>query len=412
MSLALANKKTAISVRKDVNSTTKPGIIIRKVLLDSLPIQLRSRPTFNPSGTFTTDSLLDFSRKLAYDWFPSNNLTVEPESAGDLVVNGQAVGKMDIVVIPGQTITDSRVSDELFSQTKDIASAWMIVKGDLVLEDCEIRPSQRKLFTVVYVTGNLTMNSSGNPCSISMTQRGANHSGTGDSGGATTAVDIKVGPNTTITASGGAGAATNNIPGTAASGTNGRDDTQSALGSGGGGGGWNDTNGVSVDPATMGSGAAGTCFSGGAGGGGSADPADSTTSGSAGANGGAGGTDINGTLIDEGAAGAGNPNGGGARYSAFDGTGGTLIVIVQGTISTNTSGSLFTANGTRGPFFSVDVNYYSTPPFGGGSGGGIVIVAAQNGTSFTSNVSAAGGGSQVGPTAGNGAAVAYNLSAL
>ena len=52
-------------------------------------------------------------------------------------------------------------------------------------------PSVRKLFTVLYVTGNLVVNGS-----ISMTGRGANHSGTGSSGGATTAVDIRIGTGT------------------------------------------------------------------------------------------------------------------------------------------------------------------------------------------------------------------------
>lgn len=244
MSIVVANKKTAISVRKDPNVTTKPGIRIQPSVIVSLPPQIKYSPSFNPNGTLSTPSILDFARKIATDWFPADNFTSRSMPAGNLVVNGNAVGKMDITVIPGQTIsptetiTNDGINDALFSQTKDIASAWVVVKGNLTLNNtARIRPSQRKLFTVIYVTGNLTIGDSSSY--ISMSSRGANHSGTGDSAGATTAVDIQVGPNTMISATGGAGAAINTVAQSATNGDNGSS-TQGSLGSGGGGGGWND----------------------------------------------------------------------------------------------------------------------------------------------------------------------------
>ena len=244
MSLILSNQKTAISVRKDPNVTTKPGIRIQPSVIVSLPPQINYRPPFNPDGTLSTPSILQFARKIATDWFPSDNFTTRPMPAGNLVVNGNALGKMDITVIPGQTIAPSEaftnvaINDDLFSQTKDIASAWIVVKGNLTLNNTAIlRPKVRKLFTVIYVTGDLTI--SDNTSYISMTARGANHSGIGDSAGATTAVDIQVGPNTMISATGGAGAAENTTAQTATDGANGSS-TQGSLGSGGGGGGWND----------------------------------------------------------------------------------------------------------------------------------------------------------------------------
>ena len=156
--------------------------------------------------------------------------------------------------------------------------------------------------------------------------------------------------------------------------------------------------------ATVRAGAAGTCFSGGAGSGGSANPNDGDNTGTGGANGGAGGSDVNNSAYPtQSAAGAGNPS---------NGTGGTLIVIVEGTITTWDGYSInFVSNGASGQVMDQPVNGY-TPPFGGGSGGGIVIVAAQNGSSVAANVGSFGGQSSEGPSGGNGGTIALNLSGI
>ena len=164
----------------------------------------------------------------------------------------------------------------------------------------------------IYVDGNLTIN--GN---ISMTARGANHSGGGTSGGATTAREIRLATGTfggisnpVVPAAGSAGHAgavlttgtDNNAPNDGAS-------AASGGGTGGGGAGGGGYVGAVSGTITLGSGAAGTCFSSGPGGGGMYNNGQGTrTSGSGVANGGAGGNSwINASGFA--GVGAGNPAG-------------------------------------------------------------------------------------------------------
>ena len=168
--------------------------------------------------------------------------------------------------------------------------------------------------------------------------------------------------------------------------------------------------------ATVRAGAAGTCCSGGAGSGGSANPNDGDNTGTGGANGGAGGFDVNNSVYpSQSAAGAGNPNGDDDKTEPSEnsnGTGGTLIVIVEGNISVSDGYAVyFVSNGTRGRFMDQPIRGY-IPPFGGGSGGGIVIVASQNGSSFGANIASLGGTSSDGPSGGNGGTIALDLSAI
>jgi hypothetical protein len=241
MSIVVSNKKTAMSLRKDENIGKISQIGIKPSLLVNIPPQIKGFPSFNADGTLITDNIYDLAKRLATNWFPPDNFTPRALPAGNLVVNGSELGKLDIAVIPGQTINNvsenALINNTLFSQTKDIASAWIIVKGNLNLANVTLQPSQRKLFTVIYVTGDLTFDEG--TATISMTQRGANHSGTGDSGGYTAPASIKVGPNTFIDANGAGGASENSTSFTAQIGQNGSTEQQS-LQSGGGGGGWND----------------------------------------------------------------------------------------------------------------------------------------------------------------------------
>ena len=139
--------------------------------------------------------------------------TVSPTSGGRLTINSQFVGNYDYTAKTTTTLSAFTASD-WFTSTEDTVSAWIIVNGDLTINSgITLIPSVRKLFTVVYVSGNLVCNGT-----ISMSARGANHSGTGNSGGATTAVDIRIGTGTfsavsnpAIPAAGGAGAAGTNV---------------------------------------------------------------------------------------------------------------------------------------------------------------------------------------------------------
>ncbi len=171
-----------------------------------------------------------------------------------------------------------------------------------------------------------------------------------------------------------------------------------------------------------GAGSAGTCFSGGSGGGGTLNASPGVTSAfDAEADGGKGGEGANVTSPAS-AAGAGNPNGNTdpaiGDDPQFDGTGGVLIIFVEGTITTNSSSEKhFTADGTYGRQ-ALNPSGTGIYPFGGGTGGGIVIVVNNSASSYTNNVTALGGVVATGgPTTpfqsgGNGSAVCYTFSEL
>ncbi len=225
-----------------------------------------------------------------------------PTAGGNLILNGQNVGPYDYVLKRSDiTLSSTPTSSDWFTTTKDTRSAIIGVAGNLTINSgAFLRPPDRKLFMAIYVDGNLTINSGG---TISMTARGANHSGTGTSGGATTAREIRLATGTfggisnpVVPAAGSAGGVgatgtsgnTNNWP------TGGASDSPAATGGGTGGGGAGgggiigDAGGGSY---TLGSGSAGTCFSSGCGGGGmyGINAGQNITSDSAETNGGQGG---------------------------------------------------------------------------------------------------------------------------
>lgn len=304
-----------------------------------------------------------------------------------LTVNSQTVGYYEYVVIDGPVTISAFDPDDWFSRIRDTHASFVVVKGDLTINAGQtVTPATRKLMTVLYVTGNLVDNGG-----ISMTQRGANHSGSGVSGGATTAATIRIATGTfssvtnpEVPAAGGAGAVSNTYsePGFAgAAGT--------AGGTGGGG------SGGLVTPGYSGAGAAGTSFSGGAGSGG----ARNSTTADGGANGGAG-SNASGSASTLGG-GAGNPGGAGADggAAAQDGTGGVLIIIVEGNYSgsgTVTAAGAAGGDGARG---------------GGGSGGGSVTIMVR-GTDTGPTPTAAGGTGGAGAGAGGagGAGTARKLA--
>ena len=327
-----------------------------------------------PPPTGSSADILSYARALSTTYATT---AVAPTAGTSLTLNSQSVGTFDYTVFNGNTTVSSFSESGWFTSTKDTASAWVVVNGNLTINVGQtIQPAQRKLFTVLYVTGNLVCNGS-----ISMTARGANHSGTGDSGGATTAVDIRIGTGTfgavtdpQIPATGGAGATGTNVDNQVVNGTAG-----SAGGTGGGGAG-----GKFSGTGRSGGGAAGTCFSGGGGGGGMLGSA--SNAGTADANGGKGGN----ALGSVSAGGSGNPGGtgtGGANGPDGNaGTGGTLIVIVGGTLSG--SGTI-AANGVAGNRASGQVG-------GGGSGGGSVTVLYGTDSSSITPTTTGGAGSACG----------------
>ena len=325
-------------------------------------------PPAPPTGTAT--DILSFARTLATTYSASD---VAPTNGGALTLNSQAVGTYEVTARKANTTISSFVASDWFSSTKDTVSSWVVINGNLTLSSgVYFTPPVRKLFMVLFVTGNLTFRGA----EISMTARGANHSGTGDSGGATTAVPLRIATgsyngvidyspgtvvNPTIPAAGAAGGAGKAQEGAANLGGNG------LAGQSGGGtaGVWN------VAGPDSGSGSAGTCFSGGSGGGGQRALTPASTSG--GSNGGAGGA---GGGSGGAGGGAGNPGGTstGGYSNAASGTGGTLIVICQGIVDGGSGGTLSTQGSAGTAAGGVA---------GGGSGGGSLTLLYGNLSALT-----------------------------
>jgi hypothetical protein len=278
-------------------------------------------------GDFSSSSILTAARTMI-----DGQKTSTPLAGGTLTINGESVGSYDYKVANTTTISSFTASN-WFTSTEDTRSSWILVNGNLTINSgITFIPSVRKLFTVVYVTGNLVVNGV-----ISMTARGANHSGTGNSGGYTAPVDIRIGTGSfgsggtavtdpQIPATGGAGAARK----IATTGTSSDDGwnvgTAGTLGgTGGAGGGYLFSSPIN---SYAGKGGDGTCFSGGSGSGScfknnrTGDPINSED---AVENGGAGTAGVGSTPVG----GSGNPPG----TFGGTGTGGVVIVICEGALS-------------------------------------------------------------------------------
>ncbi len=325
-----------------------------------------------------------------------------PTAGGTLTVNSVSLGSYDYVIKRGNQTVSSFTNSDWFTATTDTRSAIIVVDGNLTINSGQtFRPSNRKLFTCIYVNGNLTVNGT-----ISMTERGANHSGTGNSSGATTAAAIRLAngtfssiTNPQIPASGGNGASsiTRTTVGTSQGGAG------SAGTSGGTGGGGSGGVGILGDASgggsnVSGTGSAGTSFSGGSGGGGCVGYSpNQTPGGNAVSNGGKGGDGAGSTYYRGG--GVGNPKGASVistsvnNFLATDGTAGSLVIYVSGTLSG--SGSIQSNGQTH------DRDGSGNGSVGGGcTGGGSVTVFY--GTDSSSITPAANGGTGIDPGYGAG----------
>lgn len=333
-----------------------------------------------PGSTFSGGNVSYASlRDFGLDAVESSSASIT--AGGTLSINSEALGSYDYRVVVGDTTVSSFTVGDWFTATQDTRSACIFVRGNLTINaGITFIPSVRKLFTFVYVKGNLTLNGT-----LSMTQRGANHRGTGTSGGATTAAAIRIATGTfsavtnpEIPASGGGGGQTNAAAGTAGT----------AGGTGGGGAG-------SGSPGVGGKGSAGTSFTGGSGGGGSGQGVAGGNAEDRGGRGGNAASSGNWT-----GAGSGNP--GGTAIGTADsasGTGGVLVIICTGTFSGTGSAQ---ANGVRGG------NSYGSggsDGHGGGTGGGsVTIMFGTDTSSITPTASGGAGGVGSGPSGGAGGA--------
>jgi hypothetical protein len=296
-----------------------------------------------------------------------------PTAGGTLTVNGVGLGSYDYVIKSGTTVSSFTNSD-WFTATQDTRSAIIAVNGNLTINSgITFAPSNRKLFTFIYVNGNLTLNGK-----ISMTDMGANHSGTGNSSGSVSAGNILIYSGThggvsnpQIPSSGGSGSS-GQAPGCPGSPSNPAGSSGTSGGTGGGGG------GGSCGPGG-GAGATGTSFVGG-GGGGAVNNSYATIPGnSAVANGGRGGDASSESVVGAGG-GAGQPGGiavGGSGTAGSTGLPGVVIIICTGTISGTGSIEAFGRVGGSGGHAS-----------GGSSGGGSInVLFGSNSSSWTLNSS-------------------------
>jgi hypothetical protein len=311
-------------------------------------------PSFNGGNVTETDL-----RTLMANVVEAN--VVSPTSGGTLTLNSVSLGSYDYTVKSGAQTVSSFTASDWFTSTEDTRSALIAVNGNLTINSGQtFIPSVRKLFTCIYVKGNLTLNGS-----ISMSARGSNHSGSGNSGGATTKGAIRL-------ANGTYSAVSNpQVPadGAAAS-------SNGTAGQTGGGGTGGQNNGTP---------AAGTSFSGGSGS--TAASSAATANGGRGAN----GTESGNTINIGG--GAGNPGGselsgpgGPGSTAGSNGTGGVLIIYCTGTLSG--TGSIVANGAAGGTGYTTD--YRFRPYGGGGSGGGSITIFY--GTDTSSITPAATGG--------------------
>ena len=322
-----------------------------------------------------------------------------PTAGGTLTINSQALSSLDYCVHSGSQVVSAYNSANWFTNTKDNRPALIVVKGSLTINAGQtFIPSVRKLFTVLYVKGDLVLNGS-----ISMSARGSNHHGSGDSGGAVAPVAIRIATGTfsgvtnpQVPAAGGAGAA---APTTTSAGYAGSAGADGGTGGGGSGGLY-----VNAGVSSSGVGRAGTAFTGGTGGAGQdkrsvpEHPADSSHH--AILYGGRGGNafvpDSGGTYSMGGGAGNLGGNSGGTGSVGGTGTGGTIIIIVDGELSGNGS---VVANGVAGGA--------GVQQGGAGSGGGSITIlhGSYSGAITTTCAAGAGGaGARAGGAGGAGSA--------
>jgi hypothetical protein len=317
--------------------------------------------------------------------WPSAVANAIAQSGGTMTLNSVSLGSYDYTFYSSSQTVSSFSNADYFTTTADSRSALIYINGNLTINSGQtFIPSNRKLFTALYINGNLTNNGT-----ISMTGRGANHSGTGSNISAG-AIKIATGtfggvtdPN--VPSSGGAG-------GSAGSGSGGTGSAGSAGGTGGGGGGANNNGGSTAQ-----AGSAGTSFTGGTGGGEANGTGGTTTAGAT-----SGGKGGNGSGNAAHSCGTGNPGGtdgggGGTNYTGNDGTGGVLMIFVKGTLSG--SGTVV-ANGVN--------NIYGAGSGGAGSSGGGSATLIYTTDSSTVTITA-NGGSNAGV---GGAGTARKLSGL
>jgi hypothetical protein len=309
------------------------------------------------------------------------------QAGGTETINSLSMGSYDYTYYNNSQTVSSFTNSDWFTTTADSRSALIYINGSLTIDSGQtFTPSNRKLFTAIFIAGDLIVNGT-----LTMNSRGANHS-SGGSNISSNNIKIATGTFGAVTdpqvpSSGGSG-------GSGSTGGAGNAGSAGTSGGTGGGGAGSINNGAS----SSGNGAAGSSFSGGPGGGEGNGPGGTVTNGTP--NGGVGG---NGAGNAAHSAGTGNPGGsdgggGGTFHPGGEGTGGVLFIFVRGNLSGSGTISGNGLQNTGGPGSA----------YGGSSGGGSVTIL-YNGTDTSSYTLQANGGTRGGYGDG-GAGTARKLS--
>lgn len=341
-------------------------------------------------------------------------------NGGSLIIDNQNIGNYEYIVRKSNTEINPFTSSDWFSATENSTSSFLIFNKNLTIPSgITVTPSGKKLFTVIYVKGDLYLDGT-----ISMTGKGANHSPAGSPLSAS-AISIYSGNKSSIVngnvpATGGSGGspASKGTPGVSAAGGTGTSGSSGGTGAGGGGGKSFWTDGSDGQP--------GTSFAGGPGGGGGADfnpgteqkgylpgnpfpapviPALAVGQGGKGSNG-LGGSGAFNTAPGNsgGGGGAGNPGGGVPTiYNGVTGTpggtgvGGVIILIVLGSIFG--SGTI-SADGVDGGAGGVAPQPYAGGGGGGSGGGSVTVICDKVSSSITVQSNGGSGGASTNPARG------------
>ena len=147
-----------------------------------------------------------FTRETAITTTANQPNTASPIiRSGRLILNNNFAGMYDFAYHNGDlhagsvsNVIASRADSQLFTGNMDTHWALIYINGDLTIDGaCEIRPPVRKLGMCIYVTGDCIVNGT-----VTMSNRGANHSGKGSSGGYTAPVAIPLNGTLIIPATG------------------------------------------------------------------------------------------------------------------------------------------------------------------------------------------------------------------
>lgn len=276
-------------------------------------------------------------------------------TGGNLTIGGVDYTTYDYNILPdGETISSGYTDAKYWTATHDRA-ALLAFKGDLTI-DTTFEPSHRKIFTCMYIKGNLNMNA---VISMAAPYGGNQHNKGFGQTNPTTAMPITSTYSLSTTAAGGGGAG--GTSGGRALNPGGR-----GMFSGGGGGSksgnsqYGGYHAQSYGGQGAGDGWASGCFGGGAGNGG-------------GQRGGSGGS---------------------AQSRGSAGVGGTLIIFLEGTITvTGAPITEFVAYGAAGGSANGFSGQSVPACGGGGSGGGnVVFIYSGSGTAPAVSIGPGAGG--------------------